>query len=270
MSSSEIHIDQALNHLGQGFKELQSLSRKQHTGQGGAVQKEQRTAGAKAQGSHTTFRHFQAVNAKLNQTAMSVRTDDQIMDTIGKFIAEMKAQLERIIKNFPPFPPGSEERAKILRSYNALRKQIEQIAFPTRLPGVRKFMEDQKIVFKTSDAIAQSVGRWIRQTKGLDLPELSEMSTDQEITDAILLLHKAGETLKQNREMAAREASGIFSTEGAKWIGLDGDVEPVESQLSEEAAESKSRELQQMLSAGTIKSGIHSQSSIFDYIDESE
>jgi hypothetical protein len=272
MSSSDINIDQALNHPGQTFKGQQLFSRKHNAGKGGNVPKEHSTAWAKAHQSWSTFRRLQAINTKLNRVAASVRVADQIMDTIGKFIAEMKAQLERIIKNYPPFPPGSEERVKILRSYNALRKQIDQIAFPIKNQEGRKPAGDPEIVLKRSDPKTQSTDNWVLQAKDLDLPDLSDLTTDQEISAAIKRLVKADETLQGNRARAAKEASGISSSMivGTKWVDLEGDMEANEFDLSEEAAELKSKKLQRTLSTEKIKGGINPQSSVSFYIDESE
>jgi len=270
MSSYEINIDQAMNHLGQTFKGMRSSSLKPPIKQQINVPKEDTAEGKKVQRGRTAFQRHQAINAQLNHVAINVRAADQIMDTIGKFIAEMKAQLERIIKNYPPFPPGSEERAKILRSYNALRKEIEQITFPANPQERKKFSEVPRTVFNTSESLAQFVDQQVRRVKDLNLPELSDQSTDREMTDAILHLNQAEETLKENREMTAREAYGIFSRVEANRMGLKGDGEQVEFNLSEKDAESKSREFQRTMSEESIRSGMDSQSFIFGTIDESE
>jgi hypothetical protein len=46
------------------------------------------------------------------------------------YIDRLKAQLERIIKNFPPFPPGSEDRIQLLRNYASFRRLIDQLTIP--------------------------------------------------------------------------------------------------------------------------------------------
>jgi hypothetical protein len=59
---------------------------------------------------------------------------DAIFREVSSKLGEMKDALHGIIKNYPPYPPGSEERADRLENYNAFRRQIEQIR-PSPLPG---------------------------------------------------------------------------------------------------------------------------------------
>ena len=63
----------------------------------------------------------------------------------------MKARLLRIVKNFPPFPPGSEERVKILRSFNLFRKQIDQLTIPPVVRDAMKIMADPALVSEAGD-----------------------------------------------------------------------------------------------------------------------
>jgi hypothetical protein len=203
---------------------------------------------------------------------MNIRAADQIMDTIGKYIEEIKAQLERIIKNFPPFPPGSEERIKFLRGYNALRKQIDQMTFPPKTQGVMKIIADHAIICKVGDSEVKSVDHWVLHVKDLDIPELPDATTDQEIVAAIENLNATQKSLQEARAKLATHALGISSGEITeyKWVEFDREGTHVEYDLSEGAAELKSRELRQKLSTEIIKNGIESQSSIASLINECE
>ena len=62
--------------------------------------------------------------------AKEIRTRDQAMKAVGDTIDQMSEQLEAIVKNYPPFPPGSEERVQRLRSYAALRQIIDRLTVP--------------------------------------------------------------------------------------------------------------------------------------------
>lgn len=74
--------------------------------------------------------NIQEAKNSLNDTAKSIRLTDQVMHQINEeYISQMKANLNAIIKQYPPFPPGSEERVSYLRGFNAFRKLIDQLSF---------------------------------------------------------------------------------------------------------------------------------------------
>ncbi len=75
---------------------------------------------------------LQDINDRSNAAAQEKRNHDKIINRAEDYIDRMKAQLERILKNFPPFPPGSEERVQVLRSYVAFRKLIDRLTIPPR------------------------------------------------------------------------------------------------------------------------------------------
>jgi hypothetical protein len=73
---------------------------------------------------------LQKINDSWNVIAQKKRIHDKLLDEVEDYIDHLKAQLERIIKNFPPFPPGSEERIQLLRSFAAFRRLIDQLTIP--------------------------------------------------------------------------------------------------------------------------------------------
>ena len=73
---------------------------------------------------------LQKINDSSNEVAQKQRTSDKMLKGAEDYVDHMKAQLERIIKNFPPFPPESTERIKLLRSYAGFRKLIDQLTIP--------------------------------------------------------------------------------------------------------------------------------------------
>lgn len=255
MSSFGIGIDQALNHLGQTLKYFESLPQSLNTGKRVNAPIEDPTVGVGIHKGLSAFRRLQTINTRLNWVAMNVRAADQIMDTIGKYLVEMKAQLERIIKNFPPFPPGSEERLKILRSYNALRKQIDQMTFPPRDRGAMKIMADPAVLPKGGDPKTEAQDFQAFHLKNLNIPELPDMATDQEIAAAIESLNATQETLQEDRARLAMGALEVSLSEVVrhKWVEMDYDGEEGEFDLSEGTAELKSQELQRTLNTEMIK-----------------
>jgi hypothetical protein len=78
--------------------------------------------------SHFDFVKLQKVNDRLNSAAKGQRT----FEKMNNYIEQMKAQLETILKQFPPFPPGSDERIQALRAYVSIRKMIDQLTIPPR------------------------------------------------------------------------------------------------------------------------------------------
>ncbi len=79
---------------------------------------------------HSKWSELQKINDSLNEVAQKKRTDDKILNRVEDYIDRMKAELERILKNFPPFPPGSEDRISLLRGYVGFRKLIDQLTIP--------------------------------------------------------------------------------------------------------------------------------------------
>ena len=73
---------------------------------------------------------LQKINDSWNDIAQKKRIYDNNMNEVEDYIDRMKAQLERILKNFPPFPPGSEGRIQALRNFAAFRKLIDQLTIP--------------------------------------------------------------------------------------------------------------------------------------------
>lgn len=44
----------------------------------------------------------------------------------------IEQEIAAMVKNYPPFPPGSEERLRYLRSISALRQQLDALTIPPR------------------------------------------------------------------------------------------------------------------------------------------
>ena len=79
---------------------------------------------------HPELLELQKINDSWNAIAQEKRAHDNILNEMEDYIDRMKAQLERILKNFPPFPPGSEERMQLLRNFATFRKLIDQLTLP--------------------------------------------------------------------------------------------------------------------------------------------
>lgn len=85
---------------------------------------------------------LQEAKKSLNDTAKGIRIADQSMQQMNEYVERMKANLNAIIKQYPPFPPGSEERVSYLRSFNAFRRQIDQLSLVPEEKGLAEMSAD--------------------------------------------------------------------------------------------------------------------------------
>ena len=69
---------------------------------------------------HFEIDRLETVHSRFNSVARTIRIADENMGKIENYIDRMKTELQGIIKKYPPFPPGSEERVKRLKNiYNS-------------------------------------------------------------------------------------------------------------------------------------------------------
>ena len=80
--------------------------------------------------SPSEFVELQKVNDNINQLARIQKAFGKRFEKADSYLEQMKEQLERIIKQFPPFPPGSEDRVKALRAFSSFRKMMDQLTLP--------------------------------------------------------------------------------------------------------------------------------------------
>lgn len=66
----------------------------------------------------------------LNSVATNLRQSDEGLKAATAIIDQMKESLDKIIKNFPPYPLESKQRMEQLMSYSSLQKQILSMMIP--------------------------------------------------------------------------------------------------------------------------------------------
>lgn len=145
------------------------------------------------------FDSIQASHSARNEVAASIKNADSSMLEIGTKIDAMKENLEIIVKNFPPYPPGSDDRLKFLRNFNSLRQQIDALTIPR--PN------------ETSD-IALKLRGLSTDKGGLNIPALADSvpeATDPQIHQAIGNLGKARKSLDAGRVALAGEAATLIA-----------------------------------------------------------
>ncbi len=165
------------------------------------------------------YQRLTALHERSNAVAATIRTMDQAMEAAGTTIDAMKKELEVVSKTYPPFPPGSEERARRLRSYAALRTMIDKLTIPPE-EDARTLSDQERTSVQVGmdewtvaigpNGIARTVQTEQVQTGplGLRLPELTppENVSDKDIASAVQQLDDASTTLL-SRRVRLREQS---------------------------------------------------------------
>lgn len=177
---------------------------------------------------------FRLRSERQNGAAAAIRDTDRAAQEAGQKLDKAKAPLQTIVKNFPPFSPEDKERMNLLRSYTALRKEIDQLTLPPP-PAV------------------------IEARKLAPLPAPLPMSAnDSQIADHLDKLDAAGRALGAFRGDIAADTGAflqdgrfndLFSApEGAEMAGFA-------ASYSESAASQKSAEVGQQF-AESVRQGV--------------
>ena len=199
----------------------------------------------------TTSRQFQglaqlqSINDNQNTAAIQVRTEDQRMDHMDQLLMQMKQYLFRIIKNYPPYPPGEPERVKFLRSFNGLRQQIESLTVPPdskwlgRMPGQPSSDQASTIPSVPSPAPAAT---------GFPIPALPDMADDNAVQATLNSIDSVHQAVVQQQQTLSQSAGG--ESTAAKEAALSNQASDgiVLMQINEPAAKQKSVEIRQELS----------------------
>ena len=166
---------------------------------------------------------LEVIHSRLNSGARTIRGADKYMEKIENYIDRMKAESQRIMKNYPPFPPGSEERVRRLKSINAFRKLIDQLTIPPpNKEFASKIMTDRDAVLGIEDSKRMlGENKLHRKTNShqdrtdlgkLDIPQLQEDENDKELQAFVEKLDAARETLRQRRSDLATDAADIIDS----------------------------------------------------------
>jgi len=173
--------------------------------------------------------HLQAVNSGLESVAISIRGADQAMATIEDHLDQMI----EVVKLFPPYPEGdnSEERIRMLRSFNGIRQLIDQLTIPPRDDLGKAIMADPAStpdvpaswpVIVNEQGDVKTIGRQEVHTgpTGLDIPEITEADltengqaagplSRQKLDDIAANLENAKAVLRQRRDALGSDAAAI-------------------------------------------------------------
>lgn len=129
----------------------------------------------------------------------TVRTKDEFLFDLRNKLSMAKNALESVIKNYPPFPMGSDERIKYLKSFSAVKKQIDALTVPT--PPKESEASDN-YTFEIVDGKVKILSK-SDVTKNINIPDLAESSSNSEIIDTFKKLNMALEYVDSVDEKAS-------------------------------------------------------------------
>lgn len=164
---------------------------------------------------------------KQNQVALTVRAAQSTMQQIGMRINQMEDTLGELVKQYPPYPPGSEERIALLRKVSTFRKQIEELTFPPlkdENASVRS-ITDTNLGLKTVTPTVESTGDEgagyplpaMAGEYGLmqhPIPELAEDAPDGQIKASIVRLRQTGALIQRQRNELKTGTNLLFRGKG--------------------------------------------------------
>ncbi len=170
------------------------------------------------------------VNKDLNGLAKAVRVADETMVAIRDYITAIKKRLSTIVKDYPPFPPGSEERVQALKTIAAFRREIIQLSAPDNHPDAAQ----------AAAGAAKAMGRQIHAgVSGIEIPSLPETASNKEIAAAMTSLDDAQKALETRRRELRKAAIEMIDASVDSSGQLGG--------MSDSSAEVRSREITQAI-----------------------
>jgi flagellin-like hook-associated protein FlgL len=222
--------------------------------------------------------HLQAVNSGLESVAISIRGADAAMAAIEEHIDQMI----ETVKLFPPYPEGdnSEERIRMLRSFNGIRQLIDQLTIPAKDdlgqailsdPASNPEVPDLWPVIVNEQGDVKTIGRREVHTgpTGLNIPERTEADitengqiggplSRQKLDDIAANLENAKAVLRQRRDALGSDAAAIArakSSNAETAAFHKAYAENIEAaDVNETAAQVKSIELKQALALQSLGS----------------
>ncbi|MBK6741811.1 MAG: hypothetical protein IPG66_02080 [Hydrogenophilales bacterium] len=84
---------------------------------------------------HSSFSGLAAAKDEAAHVAQSVREVGKALEQADRLVKALSQEVQ-MVKNYPPFPPGNEQRLAFINSVNGLRQQLEALAIPPIEPGV--------------------------------------------------------------------------------------------------------------------------------------
>ena len=218
MITSKIAANQAFAHVNRMLKG-DDAARQGHGGDDVVkTPKGEAVDGIKAEISSFSTHPLQQFNAEFNAVVKSIRIADQAMAEIEANVEQMESEVEMFLKQYPPYPPGSEDRVNYLNRFALLRKQIDQLTVPPDAGA--KYILGSPSTKSTGEweveISGKKTGHAIRRQpvhpgrEGLRLPEITSASSDEEVAALHTALGQARKTVQQRRSQLADDAVHVI------------------------------------------------------------
>lgn len=161
---------------------------------------------------YTSQDSLRSFHLQANAIAKSLRTDDKTLGKAERLLDKIEGPLQAIVKAYPPFPSGSEERVKMLKSFNSFRKMIDKLTIPAvkdssspdRTIGMESSSEGLPLLGSDFDAEQPSMPE-----EYLSIPILPEKADDEEIYNALEKINDAKATIFEIRERLFDKAARV-------------------------------------------------------------
>ena len=126
------------------------------------------------------FNRLSALGDRACDVAESIRRMNQPVDTASLSLAALKQKLGVIVKDYPPYPPGSEERVEWLRSFAGLRVMIDRLSLvPDAQTADAAALKEIKELLSMDERNAEAAFRQIRQDLAVQPTGITGGSTVQ-------------------------------------------------------------------------------------------
>lgn len=222
-------LDRALIAVEQAKSSMDTATKRISTGKKINAPSDDPARWAASQQARSIDGQLQAVNSGLESVAISIRGADKAMEAIEEHLDQMI----ETVKLFPPYPEGdnSEERIRMLRSFNGIRQLIDQLTIPPNDdrgqailsdPATNPEVPDSWPVIVNEQGDVKTIGRQEVHTgpTGLNIPERTEADltengqaggplSRQKLDDIAANLENAKAILRQRRDALGSDAAAI-------------------------------------------------------------
>ena len=141
---------------------------------------------------------FGGLSEEKNDFAKNIRATDTALGKVSDLLDRMRAPLNSIVKNFPPFPADSQERKELLMEYVSLRKEIEKLMVPP----------PPKPVYENNVRLWEKLGYADAETLRNGFPEVTSSSSDMEVAGALDGLDELRVVVSEGRSELVRSVTG--------------------------------------------------------------
>jgi hypothetical protein len=83
-----------------------------------------------------TLQKMGTISDFLNSVATNLRQTHDGLTSAAAIVTDMKASLQMVVKNYPPYPIEDRGRVEELMRYSSLQKEIDQLTIPRPVPPI--------------------------------------------------------------------------------------------------------------------------------------